>query len=104
MLSYLSPIGSAVAIFLVFTPPASAAQATTADLSGKKICWENGLVSTYFPGGKYYSTIAGNGTWRVTSIGIEVHAEHWSGYFDADKKPDGTFYSGTERANGKYCK
>ena len=104
MLNYLSPIGSAVAISLVFTAPALAAQATAADLSGKKICWDNGLVSTYFPGGKYYSTLAGNGTWRATSAGIEIHAEHWSGFFDADKKADGTFYSGTEHSGGKYCK
>jgi len=104
MLNYLSPIGSAVAISLVFAAPALATEATTADLSGKKICWDNGLVSTYFPGGKYYSTLAGNGTWRATSAGIEIHAEHFAGLFDADKKPDGTFYSGTEHAGGKYCK
>lgn len=50
MLNYLSPIGSAVAFSLVFTAPALAAQATTADLSGKKFCWDNELISTYFPG------------------------------------------------------
>jgi hypothetical protein len=95
---------AATAISLFLAAPAFASQATTADLLGKKICWDNGLISTYSPGGKYYSTYAGNGTWRATSVGVEIHAEHYSGFFDADKKPDGSFYSGTEHAAGHYCK
>ena len=74
------------------------------DLVGKKICWDNGNVGSYLAGGKYSSTMAGTGTWRATAVGIELHAEHYSGYQDVDKRPDGTFYSGLEHGAGHYCK
>ena len=100
----VSSIGSAIAISVALTVSALAASVTTADLSGKKICWDYGLISTFFPGGKYYANMAGNGTWRVTSVGVEIRAEHYNGIYDIDKQPDGTLKSATKHASGKYCK
>jgi hypothetical protein len=99
----LSSIGSAIAISVALTVSALAASVTTADLSGKKICWDYELISTFFPGGKYYANMAGNGTWRVTSVGVEIRAEHYNGIYDIDKQPDGTLKSATKHASGKYC-
>jgi hypothetical protein len=104
MLRCLSSIGSAVAISLVFTASAFPAPVTTADLSGKKICWDYGLISTFFPGGKYYANMAGNGAWRVTSVGVEIRAEHYNGIYDIDQQPDGTLKSATKYSSGRYCK
>jgi hypothetical protein len=100
----MSSFGSAIAIFLALTASALAAPVTTADLAGKKICWDYGLISTFFPGGKYYANMAGNGTWRVTSVGVEIRAEHYNGIYDIDKQADGTLKSATKHASGKYCK
>jgi hypothetical protein len=100
----LSSIGSAVAISLVFTTSAFPTPVTTTDLSGKKICWDYGLISTFFPGGKYYANMAGNGTWRVTSVGVEIRAEHYNGIYDIDQQPDGTLKSATKHSSGRYCK
>jgi len=104
MANCFKSIGAAVAIDLLFTAASFAVPATTADLSGKKICWDNGNVGSYLAGGKYSSTMAGTGSWRATAVGIELHAEHYSGYQDVDKRPDGTFYSGLEHGAGHYCK
>jgi hypothetical protein len=101
---HLTTIASTVAIFVIVTAEALAAPATTADLSGKKICWDNGNVGTYSAGGKYSSTMVGTGTWRVTSVGIELHTQGYSGYQDVDKRPDGTFNSALEHGGGHYCK
>jgi hypothetical protein len=83
---------------------AFSAPVTSADLSGKKICWDYGLVSTFFPGGKYYANMAGNGTWRVTSVGVEIRAEHYNGIYDIDKQLDGTLKSATKHSSARYCK
>jgi hypothetical protein len=103
MLRCLSFVGSAAAMPLIIAS-AFSAPVTSADLSGKKICWDYGLVSTFFPGGKYYANMAGNGTWRVTSVGVEIRAEHYNGIYDIDKQPDGTLKSATKHSSARYCK
>jgi len=87
-----------------FLSPATAKLATVADLSGKKICWSNGNISSFLPSGKYSSPLIGDGTWAATANGVEIHAQRWSGFLDVDKQPDGTFKSAVENAVGKYCK
>ena len=47
---------------------------TVADLSGKSICWNDGDKQTYSPGGKFSSTRWGEGTWRMTAHGVQIHA------------------------------
>jgi len=83
---------------------AFASPVTAKDLSGKKICWDYGNVSTFGPGGKYSSPLVGEGTWSVTSVGIQIATSHFTGIMDIDKQPDGTFTSHLEKGSGKYCK
>jgi hypothetical protein len=86
-----------------FAVSAFAGSVTATELSGKKICWDDGLVATFLPDGKYHSNKSGEGTWRVTSVGVQLHTEHYSGLYDIDKQPDGTFKSLTRHANAHYC-
>jgi hypothetical protein len=98
--------GAALASALL--SPAMAKLATTADLSGRKICWGNGDTMTFSPGGKFSSTQYGDGTWAVTAVGVQLHAAHIHfTQWDIEKLPDGTFtrtdgYADSE-ATGKYC-
>jgi hypothetical protein len=50
----------------------------------------------------------GDGTWRLTANGFEIHGQTWSGMLDLEKLPDGTFQNVQEGgwrrpATGKYC-
>jgi hypothetical protein len=89
---------------LLITSAAMASQVTIKDLSGKKICWDYGNVSTFGPGGKYSSPLVGDGTWSVTSVGIQISTPHFTGIMDIDKQSDGTFSSRLEKGSGHYCK
>jgi hypothetical protein len=82
---------------------ALAEPATTEDLSGKKICWENGNISSFSADGKYSSPRLGNGTWVATAKGVEIHTPDMGVILDVDKQPDGTFKSRMENSVGKYC-
>jgi hypothetical protein len=97
-------LGLAFALSLAVYSSATASPVTAKELSGKKICWSNGNVSTFGPGGKYSSPIVGEGTWAVTSIGIQIRATQFTGILDIDKQPDGTFKSTLEKSVGSYCK
>jgi hypothetical protein len=66
------PAVLAIAATLPFD--AFARPVAAADLSGKSICWNNGDKQTYSPGGKFTSTRWGEGTWRVTAHGVQIHA------------------------------
>lgn len=113
---HLSLLGAASMLSLAFISPALAAPVTSADLEGKKICWENSLgknVATYGPGDKYSSTSNGKGTWTITKLGVEVHVDGNFPYqrYAQEKLPDGTLTSqllyptGLDlRSTGKYCK
>ena len=97
------PLGIGIAFVSVLLSPATAEMATTADLSGRKICWDNGNISSFFADGKYSSPVLGNGTWSATTKGVEIHADAGGVLLDVDKQPDGTFKSRVEHASGKYC-
>ena len=86
--------GAGFSVLLLST--AIARPVTTADLLGKKICWANGNTVTYLPGGKQISTMGGEGTWRVTAIGVEVKTQAFSNIFDDQILPDGTYTSDTD--------
>ena len=91
--------------FPLVLPSAAVASAVSAkDLRGRKICWDYGNISTFGAGGKYSSPLVGEGTWSITSIGIQINTPNFTGIMDIDKQPDGTFRSGLEKGSGKYCK
>jgi hypothetical protein len=87
----------------LFLSSAMATSATTADLEGKKICWDSGNISSFITGGKYSSPAIGDGTWSITAQGVEIKTPYLSAILDIDKLPDGTFKSNLEKAAGKYC-
>jgi hypothetical protein len=100
----LSPLGIGFALSLAFVCCAMAKPITVKDLAGRKICWDYGNISTFGPGGKYSSSLVGEGTWSVTSVGVQISTPHFTGIMDIDKQPDGTFTSHLEKGSGKYCK
>ena len=63
--------GLAFALSLSFVCCAVARPATTEDLAGRTICWDNGEKSAFLPGGKYENSLHGSGTWKVTSTGLK---------------------------------
>jgi hypothetical protein len=105
MRRYLGVVLSAVFSLAVFSS-ALASQVTKQDLSGKKICWDSGLISTYAPGGEYTSgrLPGGVGTWAIAPGGTAIYSSGWSGFVDIDKQPNGTFKSQHFGGAGKYCK
>jgi hypothetical protein len=105
MRRYLRVSLSAVFSLAVFSP-ATASQVTKQDLSGKKICWDSGLISTYAPGGEYTSgkLPGGVGTWAIATGGTSIYSSSWSGFVDIDKLSNGTFKSAHFGGVGKYCK
>jgi hypothetical protein len=96
-------IGLATLVCPFFAVSAFAAPVTAKDLSGKKICWDDGLVGTFSPGGKYHSSLSGAGTWEVTSVGVQIRTERFSGLYDIDRQPDGALKSLTRHSSGHYC-
>src|SRR5271165_6403749 len=106
MRSLVSTLGLASVFALAVFSPATAGQVTKQDLSGKKICWDSGLISTYAPGGEYTSgkLPGGVGTWAIATGGTSIYSSSWSGFVDVDKQPNGTFRSQHFGGAGKYCK
>jgi len=103
----MKTLGCTLAACLFSLAPYSSATAnpvTAKDLAGKKICWSNGNVSTFGAGGKYSSPIVGEGTWTMTSVGVQLRTTGFVGILDIDKQPDGTFKSILEKSNGSYCR
>ena len=86
---------------------ANAAPVTSADLSGKKICWNNGSVSSYGRGGKYSNNMTGDGTWSMAGGGVHIHTDRYDYVAAMQKSADGTFHAEITAANikttGKYC-
>jgi hypothetical protein len=95
--------GLAALIGPFFSVSAFADPVTAKDLSGRKICWQDGLVGTFSPGGKYLSSMSGAGSWQVNSAGVQIRTERYSGLSDIDKQPDGTLKSLTRHSNGHFC-
>ena len=84
----LSPLGLAFGLSLAFVSCALARPVVTKDLAGRTICYNNGEKAKYSRDGKYDSTSIGKGTWTVTSAGVQLHAEKFSGLLDFEIQPD----------------
>jgi len=114
----LAVVALSLGFSFLLLSPAIARPVTSADLSGKKICWNDGDVQTYYAGGKYSSTGEGNGTWAVTGAGFEVKAQNATWAADIERLADGTFTSdiagpgwsataapgSSQHYTGHYCK
>jgi hypothetical protein len=99
MQSPFSRFAIAFTVSLLLIAPALAIAVTSADLDGKKICYDNG-TETYSSDGKYVSTTDGHGTWTITDKGVEIKTNQITGLADMQKLPDGTITS-TWIVNGK---
>ena len=103
-----SSLGAASLLSLAFFSAASAAPVTSADLSGRKICWDNGSASSYGGGGKYSNSLSGEGTWTITGGGVHIHTDRYDYVAAIQKLPDGTFQAvvigAGIKSTGKYCK
>jgi len=108
MPSQFLPLSAACAFSLALVSAAPAAAVTAADLSGRKICWDNGSISSYGPGGKYSNNISGEGTWAMTGAGLHIHTDRYDYVANVQKLPDGSFHAsvpaGGVDTSGKYCK
>jgi hypothetical protein len=94
----------AFALSLSFVCYAVARPATTKDLAGLTICWENGETSAFLPDGIYKNNLHGTGTWKMTSNGLEIHSETFGGMFQVEMREDGTILDATYNVAGKVCK
>src|SRR5471030_2580386 len=84
-------IAGSLGISLLLFSPAMATPVTSADLAGKKFCWNDGGTENYFADGRYSSTHDGEGTWVVTQKGVQIGTNQISGLADMQKLSDGTF-------------
>jgi len=104
----VSLLGAAALVSLSLPSPASASAVTAADLSGKKICWNNGSASVYSRGGKYSNNLSGEGTWSITGAGVHVHTDRYDYVAAIQKLPDGSFQAviigAGIKSTGTYCK
>lgn len=108
MRRHLLTAGAAAVLSLAALSPALAAPVTAADLAGRRICWDNGSVSSYGPGGRYSNNMSGDGTWSLTGAGLHIHTDRYDYVAHVQKLPDGSFHAEVAAANintsGKYCK
>lgn len=61
------------------------------DLSGKKFCWHDGGIESYYADGTYVSTHDGKGTWAIAGNGVQITTNQISGLANMQKLEDGTF-------------
>jgi hypothetical protein len=104
MRMHLPPFGSALPFLLAFVCCAVARPATTKDLAGRTVCWDNGETSAFLPGGKYVNSRHGSGDWKVTSAGLEIHSDTLGGIFRVEIQEDGTILDANYNIAGKFCK
>jgi hypothetical protein len=83
---------------------AMARPVTVKDLAGRTICYNNGEKATYFPGGKYQSNMIGAGTWKVTSGGVQLATEKFSGVLDFEIQADKSISIASHGMTGRDCK
>jgi hypothetical protein len=101
----LSPLGSAFGLSLAFVCGAAVARpATVKDLAGRTVCYNNGEKATYFRDGEYESNTIGKGTWRVTSAGVQLSAERYTGILDFEISPDKSISIASVSMTGNDCK
>ena len=103
----LAALGIGVSILL--SSPAMAMPVTSADLSGKKFCWDGGGTENYYADGKYVSSVDGTGTWVIVKDGVEIKTNQITGLADMQALPGGEFTStwivdGKPKTwTGRYC-
>jgi hypothetical protein len=104
----LLSLTAASMLSLAVVSAALAAPVSSADLSGRSICWDNGSVSSYGAGGTYSNSMSGHGTWSMTGGGVHIHTDRYDYVASVQKLPDGTFHAvvpaASINATGKYCK
>jgi hypothetical protein len=94
---------------LAFSPSALATPVTYVDLSGKKLCQDDGGNEKYRTDRKYFSSRDGTGTWLVASTGVQINSNQIKGLAGMQILPDGTFastwmFDGKPKAwVGHYC-
>jgi hypothetical protein len=101
----------AISILFASSLPVNARPVTTADLSGKIICWDGGVIQNFEADGKSADTRNySDATWSVGPKGVRLD---WSGGgadIDIEIQPDGTVTveytddGGTHKRTGKMCK
>jgi uncharacterized protein with FMN-binding domain len=84
---------SGISVFILLSSSAMATPVTSADLSGKKFCWDGGGTENYYADGKYVSSVDGTGTWVVVKDGVEIKTNQITGLAEMQKLRDGTFTS-----------
>jgi hypothetical protein len=108
MQGHLFTLTAAATLSVVFVSAALAAPVSSADLSGRSICWDNGSASSYGAGGAYSNSMSGHGTWSMSGGGVHIHTDRYDYVASVQKLPDGTFHAVVPvagiNANGKYCK
>jgi hypothetical protein len=108
MQKYLLPLAAASLFALATSTAALATPVSAGDLSGKKICWDNGSASVYSANGHYSNNASGEGTWAVTGGGVAVHTDRYDYVADVQKLGGGKFHAeisaGGISLNGSYCK
>lgn len=102
------PLVAALALSVLSVAAVLDVAVSAADLSGKKICWDNGSTSSYGPGAKYSNTMSGDGTWAVGRGGVHIHTDRYDYMATIQKLPDGSFQATIIGAGvtstGKYCR
>ena len=105
----LSRLATSVGFSWLLLSTAIARPVTSADLSGKTICWDDGTKETYQPGGKTSQTFWGEGTWRVTSVGVEKRGKIYMNIWAVQILGDGTLTAAADFSGvgvyrtGHYC-
>jgi hypothetical protein len=94
---------------LVESVAALADPVSDADIRGKKICWTDGIISTYGKDGSFDSNRSGHGTWTLAGDRLTVIAANGAGESQITKE-NGTFHTlrtGRHGNNfegwGRYC-
>jgi hypothetical protein len=72
MKAYVSLAMGGLGLSLMLLSPSSATAATKADVEGKTMCWGGNNQTSFRPGGKLTSSVAGEGTWAVSKAGVAV--------------------------------
>jgi len=100
----IARLGVASAIVASSCADAMAGPVTSADLSGNSICFNIG-VDSFMRGGRFFSTIYGNGTWEIAPGGVEIDTGRFIGLLPLEKLAEGKFLAhlGNATLVGKYC-
>jgi hypothetical protein len=100
-----------ISILFVSSSPVLARPVTTADLSGKMICWSNGVIQSFEADGKSASSQYADGAWSIGGNGVRSEFPGGGGAIvDMEIQPDGTFTfevtngGETQKGTAKICK